>query len=133
MTIDGCKSIVYAAKREVDAGILGLGENLMAKEAKFHKICRSNYVRQDKDEHLQTCKKKIHSEAFQTFINFIDSELIKKKNPCWPTVIFTLYKEEFLGHGGTYDDINKYTVQFLMTKVKDHLKDIGVERQANKS
>jgi hypothetical protein len=46
------------------------------------------------------------------------------------TAIFSLYKEEFLALGGTDDDINKYSVQSLMTKVKDHFEDIVIDKQA---
>ena len=49
------------------------------------------------------------------------------------TAIFSLYKEEFLGLGGAHGDINQYTVQCLMARVKDHLQGIVVERQEKKS
>ena len=90
LTIDGCKSIVCAGKKKVDARILGLGENLMAKEAKFHNTFRINYVRQDEDKDEQTSNRKIQIEAFQTLLNFFDSELIKKNHPIWPIPISTL-------------------------------------------
>lgn len=53
----------------------------------------------------QTSNRKKHSEAFQTLLNFLDSEHIKKKKPMLATAIFSLYKEEFLALGGTHDDI----------------------------
>ena len=88
-----------------------------------------------KNEPLKHCltimsNRKIHSNAFQALMNFIDRELIKKKKPMLATAIFSLYNEEFLGLGGTHDDINKYTVQCLMARVKDHVQGIVVERQA---
>ena len=64
LTIDGCKSIISATKRKGDARILGLGEYLIAREAKYNNTCRRNYVRQDEDEEEQTSNRKIHSEAF---------------------------------------------------------------------
>lgn len=131
--MDGCKSIVRAAKKKHDTRILGLGEDLIAKEAKYHNSCRRNYVRQDEDEEAPTSNRKKHNEAFQTLLNFLDGELIKKKKPMLATAIFSLYKEEFLALGGTHDDINKYSVQSLMTKVKDHFEDIVIDKQANKS
>ncbi len=134
LTLDGCKSIVCAAKRKCDTRILGLGEDLIAKEAKYHNSCRRNYVRQDEDEEEQASTRKKHNEAFQTLLNFLDSEIIKKKKPMLATAIFSLYKEEFLALGGTHDDINKYSVQSLMTKVKDHFEDVVIiDKQANKS
>ena len=48
------------------------------------------------------------------------------------TAIFSLYKEEFLSLGGTHEDTNKYTLQSLMAKVKDHFEDIIIDKQANK-
>jgi len=133
LTEDGCISIISAAKRKCDTRILGLGEDLIAKEAKYHNSCRRNYIRQDEDEDVQTSIRKKHNEAFQTLLNFLDSELIKKKKPMLATAIFSLYKEEFLALGGTNDDINKYSVQSLMTKVKDHLEGIVIDKQAKKS
>ncbi len=130
LTVDGCKSIIRAAQNERDTRILGLGEDLIAKEAKYHNTCRQNYVRQEEDEEDQTSNRKKHNEAFQTF--FLDGEIIKKKKPCWQ-LLFSLYKEEFLALGGTHDDINKYSVQSLMTKVKGHLEDIVIDKEANKS
>ena len=47
LAMDGCKSIIRAAS---DARILGLGEDLIAKEAKYRNTCRCDYVGQDEDE-----------------------------------------------------------------------------------
>ena len=49
------------------------------------------------------------------------------------TVLLNLYKEEFLALAGTQNDINKYSVQSIMSKLKDQLKDILIDKQANKS
>ena len=57
---------------------------------------------------------------------------MKKKKPMLATAIFSLYKEEFLALGGTHENINKYSVQNLMAKVKDHFEDIVIDKQANK-
>ena len=79
----------------------------------------------------QTSNRQKHNEAFQTLLNFLDNEIMKKK-PMLATAIFNLYKEEFLALGGTHEDINKYSVQSLMAKVKDHIEDIVIDKQANK-
>ena len=49
------------------------------------------------------------------------------------SVIFALYKEEFLAIGGTQDDIDRYTSQSLISKVKERFQDILVDKQSNKS
>ena len=54
-----CKSIIRAAS---DARILGLGEDLIAKEAKYRNTCRCDYVGQDEDEKKTSSWKK-HSEV----------------------------------------------------------------------
>lgn len=135
LTMDGCKSIVCAAMKKGDTRILGLGEDLIAKEAKYHNSCRRNYVREvDEDEELQTSTRKKHNEAFQKLLHFLDNELIKKKKPMLLASIFSMYKEEFLALGGSCDDISNYSVQSLMTKVKGHFEDsIVIDKQANKS
>ncbi len=56
LTMDGCNSIINATKRKCDTRIFGLGEDLIAKEAKYHNTCRRNYVRQDEEEEAQTSK-----------------------------------------------------------------------------
>ena len=117
----GASQLSVQLRERVMLGSLDLEKDLIVREAKYHNTCRRNYVRLDEDEKEQTSNRKIHSKAFQALMNFIDSELIKKKKPMLATAIFSLYKEEFLGLGGTHDDINKYTVQCLMDRVKDHL------------
>ena len=47
--------------------------------------------------------------------------------------MFSLYKEEFLAVGGTQDDMNKYSVQRLMSKVNERFEDILIDKLANKS
>ena len=131
LTLDGCMSI-QCSKKKCDARILGLGEDLIANEAKYHNTCRRNYVRQDDDEEEQISNRKKHSEAFQTLTNFLETELVKKKKPMMATAIFSLYKEEFLALGGTHDDIGKYSIQSLMCNVKDHFDDVAIHREANR-
>ena len=47
LTMDGCKAIIRAAKKKCDTRNVGLGEDLIAKEAKYHNTYRRNYVRED--------------------------------------------------------------------------------------
>ena len=44
---DGANSIISAAKQKNDPDILGIGEDLIAKEARYHNTCRRVHVRQD--------------------------------------------------------------------------------------
>ena len=47
--------------------------------------------------------------------------------------MFSLYKEEFLAVRGTQDDMNKYSVQSLMSKMNERFEDILIDKLANKS
>ena len=84
----------------------------------------------DEEEKAQTSNQQKHNEAFQTLLNFFDYEIMKKKKTHAGNCHFSLCKEEFLDLGGTHEDTNKYSVQSLMAKVKDHFEDI--DKQANK-
>ena len=56
----GSKSIFLAARGKGDTRITELGEDLIAKEAKYHNSCR-----QDTKEEEQKSNRKKHDEAFQ--------------------------------------------------------------------
>ncbi|KAI0211753.1 hypothetical protein LSAT2_003429 [Lamellibrachia satsuma] len=47
--------------------------------------------------------------------------------------MFSLYKEEFLAVTGTQDDMNKYSVQSIMSKMNERFEDILIDKLANKS
>ena len=134
MTKDGNDSIVRAAKHQGDGKIIGLGEDLIAKEAKYHKSCRREYVRQaEMVNEKETSNRQKHTEAFQMLSTFLEHEVIQRRNPMWASTIFDLYKEEFLGLGGTNEDIDQYSIQSLMTKVKGRFQDIVIDKRSKKS
>ena len=62
---------------------------------------------------------------------FLENEITNKKTPILATVLFILYKEEFLVVGGTQDDIDNYTVQNLILKVKEQFEDICINKLFN--
>ena len=67
---------------------------------------------------------------------FLENEIInnKKKHSHTGNSTFQLvYKEEFLAVGGTQDDIDNYTVQNLILKVKEQFDDICIDKLSNKS
>ena len=119
LTIDGSDSILRAARIKNDGRILALGEDLIVKEAKYHNSCRRDYVRQDVSEEKETSNQMKHAEAFQNLSMFLENEVIKKKTPMLASVIFALYKQEFLAIGGTRYGIDRYTSHSLNSKVKE--------------
>ena len=70
---------------------------------------------------------------FQTFSMFLENEVIKNKTAMLATVTFSLYKEEFHADGGTQDDMNKYSVQGLMSNVNERFENILIDKLTNKS
>uniref|UniRef100_UPI00358E1048 uncharacterized protein isoform X1 n=2 Tax=Myxine glutinosa TaxID=7769 RepID=UPI00358E1048 len=133
LTTDGSKAILLAAKKKCDTRIIGHGEDLIAKEAKYHNSCRRDYERLHVTDEEQTSNRKMHVEAFKNLSMFLENEVIKNKTPMLASVIFNLYKEEFLALGGTQDDIDRYTAQSLISKIKERFPEILVDKRANKS
>ena len=69
-------AILHAASRKGDARILGLGEDLIAIEAKYHNTCQHDYVRLEEKDKRQKSKT-------------VENEIInKKKSPSTGNSIF---------------------------------------------
>lgn len=133
MTTDGSRTIILAARKKDDTRILALGEDLVAKEARYHNSCRREYIRVESTDDQDTTTRKKHTETFERLSQFIKNEVIVNKTPMLASDLFHLYKEEFLSLGGNREDIDRYTVQGLVTKIKERFKDITVDKQANKA
>ena len=113
LTKDGSKAILTAARKKGDARISGLGEDLIAKEAKYHNSCRLDYVRQSVA--VESSNRKKHDEAFQKLSHFVDNEIFKKKTPILAATLLSVYTDEYIAFGGAHEDINSYTIQSLMS------------------
>ena len=133
LTTDGNDAIVIAAKRKGDSKIMVLGDDLIAREAKYHNNCRRDYTRTNTNEEEQTSTRKKHADAFLQLSMFIESQVIQKKMPILSSVVLDLYKKEFLSVGGTQEEIDRYTMQSLILKLKERFPDITIDKMANKS
>ena len=89
LTKDGSKAILTAARKKGDARISGLGEDLIAKEAKHHNRCRRDYVRQSVA--VESSNRKKHDEAFQKLSHFVGNEVFKKKTPILAATLLSVY------------------------------------------
>lgn len=132
MTTEGSKAIITAANRRGDTEILELGEVFIAKQAKYHSSCRRSFCRNGDKEADRKSNRKKHEEAFQKLSVFLENEIIKKKTAMLATTIFNLYSEEYFAAGGTQEDWEQYNVQMLMSKVKERLPEIIIDKQSKK-
>ena len=133
MTKDGSRAIYLAAKRKNDTKILALGEDLIAKELRYHNSCRRDYPRDENMETELTSSRKTHHEAFRKLSIFIEKEIVTNKNSMMASVLLSLYQEEYIVAGGTASEIQEYCASSLLTKIKANIKDIQCAKHSNKS
>lgn len=131
LTKDGCEKIISAAPFTTNERIKALvsgGIDLIAKEAQYHKSCRRDFFKEmesqgNSESSSDTSTRKLHSETFSTIAELIQNEIISSGNAMFVSSLYDLYKVEFLGNGGTEDDIGSYTTQALTRKIKDKFGD----------
>uniref|UniRef100_UPI00358ECE32 uncharacterized protein isoform X3 n=1 Tax=Myxine glutinosa TaxID=7769 RepID=UPI00358ECE32 len=129
LTKDGCNSIFAAAPRSSNERVKALVHSdvdLIAKEAQYHKSCRREFFKEvegavPKNEDVSN--RRLHSTTFGTISALIEMEVIGNRKAMLSTSILELYKSEFLSAGGTPDEIESYTAQALIKKIKDKFGD----------
>ena len=125
LTRDGCASIFVAAPRSSNESVKALihsGVDLIAKEAQYHKSCRRVFFKEvegavSKNEDVSS--RRLHSTTFGIISALIEMDIIGNHKAMLSNSIHELYKCEFLNAGGTTDDIESYTAQALMKKIKN--------------
>ena len=133
MTTEGSNAIFAAAKKRGDARILSLGEDLIAKEVRYHHSCRRMYLRDNFENVNENSNRKKHDQAFANLSQFITRDVVEKKIPVMGSILLKLYSQEYLAAGGTEEEIQKYTLQSLLSKIKTRLSDIRIEKMSSKS
>ena len=136
ITSNGSKAIICAARNKGDTRILAIGEDLIAKEVKYHHSCRRDYLREESMERKPAeanTNRKIHNEAFEKISVFLQNEVINKQTPMMASAVLRMYKEEYTACGGAEEDIKGYSVQSLMLKIGNKFRNIIVDKQSNKS
>lgn len=63
--------------------------------------------------------RRLHANTFETISDLIETEVIGNGRAMLPTSILELYRTEFLSVGRIIENIESYTVQALMKKIKD--------------
>ena len=138
-------SIVEAAKQqdnEISHKILAIPGDLLAKEAKCHDSCKWEFIRagtamassstKDGDASETSIIRIKHAKAFEELSTFLKDEIVQKCRPLMVSTIFNLYREEYLGVGGTLDEFSDYSVQSHMNKVKKTT-GIHIDKESNKT
>lgn len=73
-----------------------------------------------------------HTKAFEELSTFLKYEIVQKRRPLMASTIFNLYREEYLGVGGTLDEFSDYSVQSLLNKVKK-ITGLQIDKESNKT
>ena len=137
MTIECSKEIIASAQRAGDSKILVIGEDLIAKEARYHHSCRRNYLRDHRKQGIepdnQMSKKNCHDIAFSKLSSFIEKVIVLEKCPKSASVVFSMYKEDYVTAGGVEEDIQTYKLQNLLNKIKTKFASISADKQSDKS
>lgn len=142
---NSASAIVDAAKHQdndTSRKILAIPGDLLAKEVKCHDSCKREFIRagttmaqpSTKDEGAsETSAIRIrHTKAFEELSLFLKEEIIQKHRPLMASTIFNLYREEYLGVGGTLEEFSDYSVQSLMNKIKK-ITGIQIDKKSNKT
>jgi len=126
-TFAGCKEIIDAAPRsnnERFKGLLTVGDDLIAREAQYHKSCRREFFKEiDKHQQPQAVNnssKNIHAQTFSSIASLVETDVIGSEQAMLVSSLFELYNEEFLSNGGTTDSIENYTQQAFRRKLQKH-------------
>lgn len=133
VTKDGSRAIYLAAQKKTDTKILTLGEDLIAKNVKYHNSCRRDYLREEPAESGSPSSRKTHQEAFRRLSIYIEGEIIANKKPMLASALLNLYQEEYIIAGGTATEIQDYSVTSLLTKIKSRFPDILYDKHSKKS
>lgn len=125
LTKEGSEAILRAAEARKDQRLLAIcrSGDLIAKEAKYHRGCRKEYVDNaeseiDKDTHTST--RQLINIAFQRVVNFVKDEIITEKRTHLLSKLLDLYSIEYTGAGALQSDADRYTAQNLSKKLLGH-------------
>lgn len=82
---DGCESLrqwVKYSKNERIKSLIRSGVDLIAKEAEYHKTCRSQFLKETGDEDKPTegsSSQSYHKRAFAPLLSYIQTEVVEKQ------------------------------------------------------
>ena len=128
--MNGSKSVVACARANPNSTssqkILALArgtDDLVAPEGMYHNTCRLKFLRSNVAEAAScgydfVAPSAVHRVAFEAIQGFIDSQVVAKRIPVAVASVMELYKSEFLASGGISGDIEGYTTQKLLDKIK---------------
>ena len=123
-TKEGCRSILEAAQKKNDHRLISIfmsGGDLTARRGKYHKSCRRAYLKASEilPRTEQNSVRHIHAETLRIICDYVQHQVIDKKEVILSTSLFDLYTTEFRSRGGSQEDIDRYTVYSLMCKIKE--------------
>ena len=129
------KSIWLAAVKKEDTKIISLGEDLIAKELKYHGTCKKNYIDEAaaltvsnegyelNTENVQgvkkfvnrnqTSKKKFHLQAFDKVSYYITQNVMQLGTPFMGSFLLKLYQDSYVSAGGQFEDIQDYNFKIF--------------------
>lgn len=100
------------------------GEDLIAKEAGYHKSCPVLFLKETDEQDKSTQRNtSYHKKAFSSALPYIKNEVIGKQRSVLVRDLSDMQKEEYSSLGGHSGDLQADTIQNLTRKIKDHLKE----------
>uniref|UniRef100_UPI00358FD8C4 uncharacterized protein n=1 Tax=Myxine glutinosa TaxID=7769 RepID=UPI00358FD8C4 len=132
--MNGSKTVVACARANPNSAssqkilvLAGGTDDLVAPEGMYHNTCRLKFLRNSGAEngggYNFAAPSAVHKVAFNAMKGFIDSQVVAKRNPVLVASVMELYRSEYLANGGISEDIEGYTTQKLLDKIKNTYKD----------
>ena len=127
-TKQGCGALKAAIRCSADVklnSLLNEGEDLIAREAKYHKICRRNFFESVKmtgnTGSNQVINVKNQQEAFNDTLKMVKKKVLSDKMPLFGSEIHTFYKNSYVRAGGELDDLSTHKFQCPQIKLLSSL------------
>ena len=104
-------------------------EDLIAKEAEYHKTCRVQFNNETKQAatHCETPSvRKCHQLAFSSLKSFMEEQVKTYSRSLLVSNLYHIYLDEFLNSGGVFEDFHSYTIQAVSKKLRQEFGDKSV-------
>ncbi|XP_048857264.1 uncharacterized protein LOC125724829 [Brienomyrus brachyistius] len=122
-TDGGCDTLVERAPQSRNERFksLILGDvNLVAKEGKYHKSCRVEFMHETEiARHSKATPREFNKRAFSSLCGLINMEVVQNKKALLVSSLLHTYKLEYTSNGGKPEDISSYSSQNLIRKIQD--------------
>lgn len=123
-TVSGCQSLSTREmhfKNDQIKSLVQSGVILIAKEAEYHKSCRTQFDKETQQtlEDPKTTAYQHHKSAFSSLCSYIERDVLDNQQSALVSELLDMYKAEYIMSGGNEKDIASYSSQNFLRKVND--------------